>query len=267
MPHIKVMLADNDINLRANIRRFFSSKEEITLIAEAGNGTEALEKIERFCPDMLILDVVLPQIDGLSVLEILSHKARRPRVIMHTSLRGDALINRAMQMGADYYMLKPVQPDCLYARILELAPVQPSCEPLPFPTTVIASLLRTLGLRPGMQSTLCTEHAAMLAISDPSLLNGVTKRLYPQVAQRCRTSSASVEHAIREAAHVCWDTDHCRTLQNNLSRCPSNVLFLSLLTEKLCTLQEEILCSRDSHTIKKNMPYCNQSLTWASTLL
>ena len=123
MNRISVLLADDNQTLLRLIADSLSRKPEIEIAGMAKDGVEALEMVQSACPDVLLLDIVMPRLDGFSTLEQLARLdlPKRPHVIMLTGLTRDDFISRAMRLGADYYMIKPFDMQMLYTRILEVA--------------------------------------------------------------------------------------------------------------------------------------------------
>jgi two-component system response regulator (stage 0 sporulation protein A) len=114
------MLADDNVGLRRRLSEYFLQQHDIELVGEAGDGVEALELLDATVPDVLLLDIIMPKLDGFGVLSGIARRPIRPKVIMLTALRSDEVIARAMEQGASYYMLKPCDFGALYSRIVEV---------------------------------------------------------------------------------------------------------------------------------------------------
>ena len=121
MNKIRLMLADDNLTLRDSLSAYFSSQPDIELTRPASNGAEVLELIDDEQPDVLLLDIIMPHLDGLGVLRELMQRSVRPRVIMLTALRSDEVIARAMELGASFYIVKPADPREIHQHILTVA--------------------------------------------------------------------------------------------------------------------------------------------------
>ena len=123
MEKIRVMLADDNLNLLRLLTDYLSRKPDIELVAAVSDGVEIPDAVRQFAPDILVMDIIMPRRDGFMTLEALSamETQLRPRVIVLTGLARDDFIMRAIQLGASYYMVKPFDMELLHERILEVA--------------------------------------------------------------------------------------------------------------------------------------------------
>jgi Response regulator containing a CheY-like receiver domain and an HTH DNA-binding domain len=120
---IGVLIADNNIQLCAALSEFLNAQEDIEVVGCAYDGEEALEMLEKTEPDVLVLDITMPRLDGLGVLECMGDLPlrKRPRVIVLTALARDDIARRFAEMGADYYVLKPFDMQLLAERIRQFS--------------------------------------------------------------------------------------------------------------------------------------------------
>ena len=123
MEKVRVMLADDNLNLLRLLSDFLGRQGDIELVAAVSDGVEIPECVRRYGPDILVMDIIMPRRDGFMTLEALNamEPALRPRVIVLTGLARDDFIMRAIQLGASYYMVKPFDMELLHERILEVA--------------------------------------------------------------------------------------------------------------------------------------------------
>ena len=117
---IRVLAVDDNPAILKLVTDHLSQKSDIEIVGSACDGLEALGLIDQIKPDVVLLDIIMPRMDGFSVLDALSSRTPRPRVIMLTGLSRDDFIARAMRLGASYYLVKPIDPDLLYARVREI---------------------------------------------------------------------------------------------------------------------------------------------------
>ena len=112
----KLMIVDDNEEFLGECVAYFSAKEDREVVATATNGEEALEKIAAAAPDVLLLDIVMPRLDGYGVLERLPSTQR---TIVMSALSASSFISKAIDLGARYYMMKPFRFEQLDARITE----------------------------------------------------------------------------------------------------------------------------------------------------
>ena len=137
MNQIRILITDDNDEIRAALHTYLNSQEDMTVVDEAANGLEALRILNDKQVDVLLLDIIMPQLDGYGVMEQLQTlpAENRPRVIALTALSREDFIHRAMRLGADYYMVKPADLAAIAARVRDAARQNDivSTDPLPFP--------------------------------------------------------------------------------------------------------------------------------------
>lgn len=212
MEPIKILIADDNSAIRATLSEGILAQSDMELTGQAADGAEALRLIDRLHPDVLLLDIVMPRMDGFSVLEALQERGGAPQVIVITGLTRDEFIERAMTLGAAYYMVKPVEMDCLCSRIRDIcrapghkAPVRRRAETPAARDEEIANLFLTIGIPAHIKGYQYLREAVRMVSEDRSLLSRITKELYPGVAKRFSTSASKVERAMRHAIEVAWN--------------------------------------------------------------
>ena len=116
---IKLLIADSNRELAMQMKSFFDSKTDIELIAVASDGMDASEKIRKFMPDAVLMDIVLPQLDGIGLLKEINTlpRSHRPVVIVMSGAKREHVTNICMQLGADYFMIKPCDNETVYERV------------------------------------------------------------------------------------------------------------------------------------------------------
>ncbi len=250
MNKIKLMLADDNLTLRDSLSAYFSAQSSISLTTPASNGIEVLELTEREQPDVLLLDIIMPRLDGLGVLRELMQRSTRPRVIMLTALRSDEVIARAMELGASYFIVKPAQPCEILEHILSVAgsasPVRTAVPEAPVsaysrwsPDERVANLFLSIGIPAHIKGYQYLREAVRMVMDDHDVINRITKELYPGIARRYGTSSSKVERAMRHAIEVAWNRGRLDTTNQllgvnlfNERDKPTNGEFISLIAEK-----------------------------------
>lgn len=205
------------------------------------DGYEAQKLLPQFLPDLMILDVMLPGIDGISLLQWSLEQGIRSRVLITTRLASDYVLEAANRLGVGYVMLKPYDLSALAARVADMGrSVQPVAALRPGPETQISGMLLALGFRPKLRGFACLREAVLLSAGEEHL--SVTKVLYPEVARRCGCKAGHVERNIRSAIDAAWsgrDETVWRLYfapdsKGHVTR-PTNAAFISRLADSLRT--------------------------------
>ena len=256
---IKLLIADSNRELLTQMKTFFDGKSDIELIATSSDGLDASERIRRYTPDAVIMDIVLPQLDGIGLLKEINSlpRSRRPVVIVMSGAKREHVTNICMQLGADYFMIKPCDNETVYERIKLLcmpklsqsAMEEISCtdktiqNDRPSDRAIEISVTKTIhsvGVPANIKGYQYLRDAIIMSIKDTELINAVTKQLYPRVATRHNTSPSRVERAIRHAIEVACIRGNEEelyklfgyTVSNNKGK-PTNSEFIAMIADKL----------------------------------
>ncbi len=254
---IKIIVADDNRNLCQMLQNYLQDQEDLMLVGLAYNGLEAWELIQTQEPDLIILDLVMPNLDGLGVLERINARTTmtRPKIIMLTAFGQESLTHQAMMLGVDYFILKPFDLDILSKRIRSLMldtssdSSQFSSSASPNVTTVgstvnlcveVTAMMHQIGIPAHVKGYQYIRDAILMVVEDVSLLGAVTKELYPDIAKKYDTAPSRVERGIRHAIELAWERGHTDTLKRifgysmNIERQkPTNSEFIALLADKL----------------------------------
>ncbi len=254
---IKIIVADDNRNFCQMLQNYLQGQEDLNIVGVAYNGLEAWELIQSQEADLIILDVVMPNLDGLSVLERINARTTmtRPKIIMLTAFGQESLTHQAMLLGVDYFILKPFDLDILTKRIRSLMQDMPSATPAqyssssPMVTTVgsglnlvaeVTTIMHQIGIPAHVKGYQYIREAILMVVEDVSLLGAVTKELYPGIAKKYDTAPSRVERGIRHAIELAWVRGHTDTLKRifgysmNIERQkPTNSEFIALLADKL----------------------------------
>ncbi|WP_458122170.1 sporulation transcription factor Spo0A [Paenibacillus sp. Z6-24] len=266
---INVLVADDNREFTQMLSDYISHQEDMTLAGTTYNGEETLQLIEELPepPDVVLLDIIMPHLDGLGVLERLPdmHIIPKPKIIMLTAFGQEQVTQRALELGASYFMLKPFDLQVLGSRIRQLAEVpvsakayrsQPLVAAAPRPVAAaapidnagkeqlleasITKILNEIGVPPHIKGYQYVREAITEVYHNIDILGSVTKVLYPQIAQKFNSNPARVERAIRHAIEVTWkrgDISHMSHLFNyeiNISKTkPTNSSFIAAIADKL----------------------------------
>lgn len=245
---IKTVIAGDGRDLIDEIGGFLSEKSDIFVAATATDGEEALEKVKRLRPDLLIMDVMMSKLDGIELLRGISEMSRRPVVIIVTSTSNRTLINHCMGLGADYFMIRPLNLTTLYDRIKLLcvkSSLRRGSEVGDRPgdraiEITVTNTIHSVGVPANIKGYQYLRDAIIMCIKDSELINAVTKQLYPKVAEKHNTSPSRVERAIRHAIEVACTRGNEEALYNlfgytvsNNKGKPTNSEFIAMIADKL----------------------------------
>ena len=236
-----LLIADDNSAGRKALVDHFDSLPEFSVIGEAKNGAETVELVQALRPDLLILDDVLPMLDGLGVLSRLEPETR-PEVLLLMSCANDHLISLYHERGATYCLLRPVSPE-LVAERAALVIGKPAQTELslrqPSPRTV-ADLLKRTGVPAHLQGYRFLRDAVQYVLNNGGTLCGMTKELYPAIARLHGTEPARVERSIRHAIEVAWNRADLADLQRLFGATvhhgrgkPTNSEFVAMLADHL----------------------------------
>ncbi len=251
MGKIKVMLVDDNAELRRCVRTLVEQQEDMTVSAECSNGLEALEALGKHGADVIVLDIIMPQMDGYSFLEALGEQQpeKMPKVVVVSALARDDFVARAISMGADYFMVKPFDGSTLISRLRDVsgrnaAPLEggrvAAAGHAPTIDEKLAGLFLTIGIPAHIKGYQYLREAVKMVVDNPDIINRITKELYPGIGKRFNTSASKVERAIRHAIEVAWSRGRIDTL-NKAFGCrvatredkPTNGEFIAMIADKL----------------------------------
>lgn len=239
-----LLIADDNPTSRRALVDHFDSLPQFAVIGEARNGEETMELVRALRPDLLILDDVLPMVDGLGVLSSLEVGVK-PLVLMLMSCASDNLIQLYYQHGATYCLLRPASPALIADRVaLLLNQERPGLHGeygRPFASVrTVSELLRRTGVPAHLQGYRYLKDAVQYVLSNEGHLCGMTKELYPAVARMHSTEPSRVERSIRHAIEVAWSRADIHELQrlfgstvNQHRGKPTNSEFVAMLADHL----------------------------------
>ena len=243
-----VLLADANEEFRTLVRRIIDETEEFSVVGSVGDGTEALRLAREEAPDLILMDVVLPGLDGFGVLKQLrEQEGKVPKVILISAFCSDSVVSEAVDLGASYfYLTKPCQMDALLERMratLERGGAQEQTQDL---VAAVTAIIHEIGVPAHIKGYQYLRHAIVLTVRDMDLINAVTKVLYPAVAKHFNTTPSRVERAIRHAIEVAWDRGDLETLQkyfgytvSNAKGKPTNSEFIAMIADRLVLEQRK----------------------------
>ena len=239
----KIILADAAEEFRRMLADLMEEEPDLSVVAQTGNGEELLELIGRHRPDVVVMDLTLPGLDGMEVLASLGED--RPRVLVLSAFIGQNLAEEISAYGGDYCMLKPCRAQSVIERTRKLAAVSDP-EEVDEETRArdlerqITAIIHEIGVPAHIKGYQYLREAIGLAVADMEVINAVTKVLYPAVAKKYGTTASRVERAIRHAIEVAWDRGDLETLQkyfgytvSNAKGKPTNSEFIAMIADRI----------------------------------
>ena len=248
---IKVLIADDSTVVLEVLSSYLQDKEDIEVVGTAEDGLQVMDILRSKPVDVLLLDMVMPRLDGFGVLAQIQKEnlPHRPHIIAVTALMRDDFIQRAINLGSDYYILKPFELSAVYQRIVERnQPVEvqadaPVRAPQPANCSLderIANIFLSMGIPAHIKGYHFLREAIKLVVNDREMINAITKDLYPTVALNFNTTSSKVERAIRHAIDVAWTRGQMENINMLFGsklyvkhEKPTNGEFIALIADRL----------------------------------
>ncbi len=256
MSKIKVAIADDNSDLVRMMETYFENHAEIEVLFTASNGKVCIKMLEQHKPDVLLLDVIMPHLDGLGVLEAMymEPKLADISVIMLTAFGQDDVMKLAANYGASYFMLKPFEFEQLVHKICYVANSKMQLEKRVSVLetshvkkldqrqldTTITAIIKEIGVPAHIKGYSYLREAIQMVYNDIELLGSVTKILYPEIAKKFDTTPSRVERAIRHAIEVAWNRGSFEVISemfgytvHHMKSKPTNSEFIAMIADKL----------------------------------
>ncbi len=241
---VKVLLADAGEEFRILLEQTIENTGEFSVVGSTGDGAQILSLVEQHRPQLLIMDVVLPGLDGFGVLQQLREMGEdAPKVIVTASFCNPQTVSRAMELGAYFFLPKPVSEVSLLEHMRGAVRPQEEVREEPHAPALegmVTAIIHEIGVPAHIKGYQYLREAIVIAVNDMDVINAVTKVLYPEVAKAFQTTPSRVERAIRHAIEVAWDRGDLETLQkyfgytvNSAKGKPTNSEFIALIADRL----------------------------------
>lgn len=258
MEKITLCIVDDNKELVHIMSEYLNEQEDMEVIGFAYDGRECVHLIDEYEPDILILDLIMPHVDGLTVLKTLKNveEMKKPNIIMLTAFGQEEVMRKAVEYGADYFILKPFDFENLLTKIREIYAHQQNQLTIFEPKktnrqqvniqTNITNIMHDIGVPAHIKGYLYLREAITMVYLDIELLGSITKILYPDIAKKYNTTASRVERAIRHAIEVAWNRGNIDSITElfgytvNVSKAkPTNSEFIAMVADKL-RLEHEV---------------------------
>ena len=259
MEKLNVAIADDNERVVELLDRIVSSDEELNVVGKAGNGEELYDIIKTKEPDVVLLDIIMPKVDGLTVMERVNadkSMKKHPAFIVITAVGQEKITEDAFALGANYYILKPFDNDMVISRIKH---VRRSRSEKKFQEvrkvnayeskaeymernleTDVTEIIHEIGVPAHIKGYQYLRDAIIMSVGDMDMLNSITKILYPTIAKKHQTTPSRVERAIRHAIEVAWSRGKMDTIEELFGYTvsggkgkPTNSEFIALIADRI----------------------------------
>ena len=256
MDQVNVAIADDNERMLELLGNIISAEKNLTLVGKANNGEEIYQIIKNKEPDVVLLDLIMPKMDGLSVMDMVNkdqNMRKRPEFIIVTAIGQEKITEDAFRKGAAYYIMKPFRNEVLIDKIQSVRnrKQQLECftqgadirtqekEPESLESKV-TNMIHEIGIPAHIKGYHYLRDAIIMSVEDMDVLNAITKILYPTVAKKHQTTASRVERAIRHAIEVAWGRGKLDTLDelfgytvSNGKGKPTNSEFIALIADTI----------------------------------
>ena len=250
---VRVLVADDNREFCRNLKDYFATVDSIELVGVAYDGKEAYEMTILTKPDVVLMDVIMPHLDGFGALSKINNSSdipKKPNVIVISSIASDKITLKAMSLNAKYFLVKPVEFSVIAERIKEFKDTNTSFKNMKNVLKIssgtfdveanVTSIIQKIGIPAHIKGYQYIREAIMMVIKDMDTINSVTKILYPTIARKYNTTSSRVERAIRHAIEVAWDRGDPDVLDSMFGYTilsskgkPTNSEFIAMISDKL----------------------------------
>ncbi len=265
---VTILLADDNADFSSTLTRYIEKETDMEVIGVAQDGKQAVDMILNTQPDIVLLDIIMPQLDGLGVLEKVmnSNMAKKPLCIIISAVGQDKVTQRALELGAEYYVIKPFDIQLLMQRIKDLRCYRPSqfknsgnvsnfSREIKAPyidiaperknseenlEALVTNVIHEVGVPAHIKGYQYLREAIMMVVNDIDIINQITKQLYPEIANKYQTTPSRVERAIRHAIEVAWGRGQTEVVESIFGYTvsaskgkPTNSEFIAMIADKL----------------------------------
>lgn len=241
---INILIIDDNDSIIESIKKYFSGHAVIDIVDVAKNGKEGLNKVldKSSNYDLVLMDILMPEVDGIEILETMQNQNINNKVIILTSYKKDYTVKQVSKYGVSYYMMKPFSLETLEKRILEVVLEDKELlNDLSLEVQhAISKLLHSLGVPSHIKGYQYIRESIYMMYENPDMVGGITKEIYPEIADKFDTTASRVERAIRHAIEVSWNRGDYDLMEEIFGHSvdydrakPTNSEFIATLADKL----------------------------------
>lgn len=257
MEKLNVAIADDNEKMIDLLETLIKEDNELELFGHANNGADIYDIIKEKEPDVVLLDIIMPKVDGLTVMERVGKDCtikKHPAFIVVSAVGQEQITEDAFNLGANYYVLKPFDNDMLISRIKHIRQLRDGRKDLRRINayedkntyfernleTDVTNIIHEIGVPAHIKGYQYLRDAIILSVNDMEMLNSITKILYPTIAKKHQTTPSRVERAIRHAIEVAWSRGKMDTIDELFGYTvstgkgkPTNSEFIALIADKI----------------------------------
>jgi len=242
---IKILMIDDNVKLIGAVKEYFKNNSEVNITMEAHDGQEGFEVIKKHQDeyDIILLDLIMPKKDGIYVLEQMKEHGIDKKVIVETSYNASEVIRQVAEFGVSYFILKPFELSDLEKKILDLFKKKNDASIDFYNSNLqvsISKMLHNLGIPSHIKGYQFLRDAVCMVFENPDMIGGITKELYPELANKYDTTVSRVERAIRHAVEVSWNRGDIKLMETIFGHSvdidkakPTNSEFIVTIADKL----------------------------------
>ncbi len=261
---ITLLIADDNQDFSKTLAGYLEKQEDMEVIGIAKDGVEAVDMIANTIPDIALIDIIMPHLDGIGVLEKVGNLnlRKRPTCIMLSAVGQDKITQRAISLGAEYYVVKPFDIEILINRIRQIKNYVPTNNGNSFISremkqqyiaipedkrkekknleALVTNIIHEVGVPAHIKGYQYLREAIIMVVNDIDVINQITKSLYPEIASKYATTPSRVERAIRHAIEVAWGRGQQEAVESifgyTISAAkgkPTNSEFIAMIADKL----------------------------------
>ena len=259
---ITLLIADDNQDFSKTLAGYLEKQEDMEVIGIAKDGVEAVDMIANTIPDIALIDIIMPHLDGIGVLEKIGNLRKKPTCIMLSAVGQDKITQRAISLGAEYYVVKPFDIEILINRIRQIKNYVPTNNGNSFISremkqqyieipedkrrekknleALVTNIIHEVGVPAHIKGYQYLREAIIMVVNDIDVINQITKSLYPEIATKYSTTPSRVERAIRHAIEVAWGRGQQEAVESifgyTISAAkgkPTNSEFIAMIADKL----------------------------------
>ncbi|HBL35856.1 MAG TPA: sporulation transcription factor Spo0A [Firmicutes bacterium] len=246
---IKIGLAEDNLEFCQVLNDYLQAHPDLEVAAVAYDGQQTLEMVRTTKLHLLLLDLIMPKLDGIAVLERIKMMDNRPKIIILSAFGHEEMTRKAVELGADYFIVKPFDLQILVQRIREVCGSQSPAAFTAYTSPArqagqieqeVTDLLQKMKIPPHFKGYTYLRKAILLCIKEPTLINEVTKKLYPRIAEEYNSTANRVERSMRFAIETAWSRGEIEYLHELMGPIvdekkgkPTNVSFIAKISDKI----------------------------------